>query len=236
MYPFYYLHFNFTYLLFALPALLLTLYAHWRVQSTYAKYSRIRNEKGVDGLTAARWLLRASGLYHVNIEGIPGELTDHYDPRTKTLRLSAGVAHSPSIAALGIVAHEVGHAIQDATAYAPLRLRSGLVPAANLGSNLGYIFFLIGFLLNLTPLVWLGIVLFSGAVLFVLVTLPVEYDASNKALRMLQNTGLVGPTDLAGARAVLSAAALTYVAALAQALSTLLYFIFMALGLSRRED
>jgi hypothetical protein len=232
-YPF---RLNITYLLFAMPALLLALYAQHRVRSAYGKYSRIRNMVGISGLEAARRLLEYSRLYHVNVEGVPGELTDHYDPRTKTLRLSPRVARTNSVASLGIVAHEVGHAVQDATGYLPLKIRTGLVPLASLGSSLGYIVFIIGFLLNLAGLVWLGVALFSGAALFALVTLPVEWDASNRALRMLRSTGLVGIADLEGARKVLSAASLTYIAALAQTISTLLYYVFLAMGLSRRRD
>ena len=223
------------YLVFALPALLLAFYAQWKVQSAYSKYRRVRNMRGITGVEAAQWLLQAEGLNHVSIEGVPGELTDHYDPRSKTLRLSPSVANSNSVAALGIVAHEVGHAVQDARAYAPLRARAALVPAVNLGSWLGPILFIIGFLMQSPSLATLGLIGFSAAAVFALVTLPVELDASRRALKMLSSYGLVGNQDLAGARAVLNAAALTYVAALAQALSTLLYYAFLLSGM-RRED
>lgn len=229
-------YFDPMYLVFALPALLLALYAQFKVQSAYRKYSRIPNTRGVTGLEAAQWLLQANGLGHISVEGAPGQLTDHYDPRRKVLRLSRGVAHSRSIAALGIVAHEVGHAVQDARAYAPLRLRSGLVPVVTLGSWLGPILFILGILIGLTNLAWLGVIFFSGSVVFALITLPVEWDASNRALRMLRSYGLVGSQDLEGAKKVLSAAALTYVAALAQAISTLLYYLFLLGGMSRDES
>ncbi len=223
------------YFVFALPALLLALYAQFKVQSAYGRYSRIRNRLGIEGVRAAEILLRHNGLYNVNIEGVPGHLTDHYDPRSKTLRLSAGVARVPSIAALGIVAHEVGHATQDAENYFPLKLRAGLVPVVNLGSWLGPILFVLGWLLNAFDLAALGLILFSLGAVFALVTLPVEFNASNRALKMLQETGLVTREELRGVKSVLSAAALTYVAALAQAISTILYYAFLLMGLRREE-
>lgn len=229
-------YFDPMYFVFALPALLLALYAQFKVQSAYRRYSRIANQRGITGLEAARHLLSAAGLGHVSIEGIPGQMTDHYDPRTKTLRLSAGVARSNSVAALGIVAHEVGHAVQDAHAYTPLRLRSGLVPVVNLGSWLGPILFFIGLLLNAFDLALLGVIAFAGSAIFALVTLPVEWNASKRALKMLRRTGLVAEDELKGAKSVLSAASLTYVASLAQAISTLLYYVFLLSGFRRRRD
>lgn len=226
------------YILFALPAIILALYAQLRVRSTYSRYLEAPNSRGVSGLEGARVLLDSAGLWNVSIEGTPGELTDHYDPRAGTLRLSRDVAHGRSVAALGIVAHEVGHAQQHARGYLPLRVRTGLVPVVNLGTSLGYVFFLLGILFRpLSELVWVGILLFSSGVVFMLVTLPVEWNASRRALGMLHSSGLVATKEeLAGARKVLSAAGLTYIAALAQALSTLLYYLFLALGLRRRND
>lgn len=224
------------YLIIAMPALLLALYAQAKVKSAYAKYLRVPNMRDISGEETARHLLAANGLSFVNVEGIPGELTDHYDPRSKTLRLSAGVARSRSVAAVGIVAHEVGHAVQDATAYTPLRLRAGLVPAVNLGSWLGPIVFIVGLFLQSPNLAWLGVFLFGGTAIFALVTLPVELDASRRAMKMLKSNGLVGVQDSKGANAVLRAAALTYVAALAQALSTLLYYGLLASGMGRSRD
>ena len=228
-------YFDIRYLLFSLPALVLALFAQWKVQSAYRKYSRIRNMRNLSGLEAARWLLRANELGDVSVQGTRGVLSDHYDPRKKVLRLSRGVAESRSVAALGIVAHEVGHAVQDQVDYAPLRVRSGLVPVVNLGTWMGMILFFVGIVIQLSGLVWLGIIFFSGSVVFALVTLPVEQDASRRALQMLRADGLVGTTDLQGVQSVLSAAALTYVAALAQAVSQLLYFVFLATGMSRRD-
>ncbi len=228
-------YFDIRYLLFSLPALVLALFAQWKVQSAYRKYSRIRNMRNLSGLEAARWLLRANGLGDVSVQGTRGVLSDHYDPRQKVLHLSRGVAESHSVAALGIVAHEVGHAVQDQVDYAPLRVRSGLVPVVNLGTWMGMILFFVGIVIQLSGLVWLGIIFFSGSVVFALVTLPVEQDASRRALQMLRADGLVGTTDLQGVQSVLSAASLTYVAALAQAVSQLLYFVFLATGMSRRD-
>lgn len=229
-------YFDPLYLLFAMPALLLAMFAQWRVSSAYDKYTKIRNTKNITGLEAAQYLMRANGL-NLNVSGTPGNLTDHYDPRNKTLYLSEGVARTPSVAALGIVAHEVGHAVQDAQGYTPMRLRAWLVAPANIGPWIGYIFFLIGIVINISGFVWIGIAFFSAGLLFSLATLPVEFNASSRALAMLRSSALVGPGEVDSAQAVLSAAALTYVAAAAQALSTLLYYVFIAMNLGgRRRD
>jgi Zn-dependent membrane protease YugP len=231
-FPFY---FDIRYLLFSLPALLLALFAQWRVQSAYRKYSRIRNMRSITGVEAARVLLRANGLTHVDVQPARGVMSDHYDPRKKVLRLSKGVAQNASVASLGIAAHEVGHAVQDQVDYTLLRVRSGLVPVVNLGTWMGMILFFAGVLIQLSGLVWLGIIFFSGSVVFAFVTLPVERDASRRALQMLKAEGLVGTTDVQGVQAVLSAASLTYVAAMAQAVSQLLYFVLLATGMGRRD-
>jgi Zn-dependent membrane protease YugP len=227
---------NPTYFIFIAPALLLMLFAQFKVQGTYRKYSQVANRLGISGLEAAQRLLRANGLNHVEVTGIRGQLTDHYDPRSKELRLSEGVARSASVASLGIVAHECGHAVQDKAGYFPLRLRAGLVPMVNIGGYLGYIFFLVGIFLQMTGLVWLGVIFFSGGVVFALATLPVELNASNRAIQMLNSAGLVrGQDELKQAKSVLNAAALTYVAALAMALLQLLYYISIAAGMSGRR-
>lgn len=223
------------YFVFALPALLLAFYAQWRVRSAYNRYLKVPNAGRLTGAQAAERLLQTAGLY-VNLEGIQGQLTDHYDPRGKVLRLSQQVAYSPSVAAVGIVAHEVGHAQQDAQAYLPLKLRSGLVPVVNATSWLAPLIFFLGMLLRMPNLAWVGVYLFGGFVLFALITLPVELDASRRALRLLEQSNiLVGAAELQGARTVLNAAALTYVAALAQAISTMLYYIFLLGGFRRRR-
>lgn len=228
-------YFDPMYFVFALPALLLALYAQFKVQSAYSKYSRTPNWRGISGLEAARLLLSASGLGRVNVEGVPGQLSDHYDPRAKTLRLSPQVANGRTVAALGIVAHEIGHASQDAQDYVPLRLRAGLVPMVTLGSWLGPILFFIGLLMNFMGLAWLGLLAFAGAAVFALITLPVEFNASRRAREMLRRYNLVDERELKGVKSVLDAASLTYVAALAQALSTLLYYGVLLAGMSRDE-
>lgn len=223
-------YFDPMYFVFALPPMLLVLWAQAKVKGAYSKYSQMRSVSGLPGYEVARTLLQTAGLYDVTVEKVPGNLTDHYDPRSRTLRLSDGVYSSPSVAATGIVAHEVGHAVQHATGYAWLHARSLLVPAVNIGSTLGYLFFLGGFFIGISGLVWAGIGLFSLGLLFALVTLPVEFNASNRALAMLRGNGLVSVQDYQGANAVLQAAALTYVAAVAQALGTLMYFVWLAMG------
>ena len=227
---------NPTYFVFIAPALLLMLFAQFKVQGTYRKYSKVANRLGISGREAAQRLLRANGLHHVVVKDIRGQLTDHYDPRSKELRLSEGVARSASVAALGIVAHECGHAVQDKAGYLPLRLRASLVPMVNVGGYLGYIFFLIGLFLQMTGLVWLGVIFFSGGVVFALATLPVELNASRRATQMLESAGLTrGQDELKQAKSVLNAAALTYVAALAMALFQLLYYVSIAAGMSGRR-
>ena len=223
-------------LLFAGPALLLALFAQMRISNTYGKYSKVGNMRGITGLAVAKTLLASQGIQDVKIEGTPGRLTDHYDPNTKTLRLSQGVYERTSVAALGIVAHEVGHAVQDHRGYLPLKLRSGLVPLANLGSSLAIILFMLGFLFRWAGFLWLGVFLFSAAVLFALVTLPVELNASRRARAMLSSAGMVSAQEMDATKAVLSAAALTYVAALLQSVGQLMYFIFSALGMGRNKD
>lgn len=228
-------YFDPMYFLFALPALVLGLYAQWRIRSAYSKNLRVPNERGVSGLNAARQLLAAVGLDAVKLEGARGELTDHYDPRKKVLRLSENVAHSTSVAALGIVAHEVGHAVQDFEGYGPLRVRSAIVPVVNIGTWLGPILFVVGYLLQAFDLAVLGVIFFSGAAIFSLITLPVELNASSRAMQMLSDTRLIAQSEYKGAKSVLSAAALTYVAAAAQSISTLLYYVFLLGGVRRRN-
>jgi len=225
------------YFVFALPALLLAFYAQMKVRSAFSKYSAIPNQRRISGIEAAQRLLSASGLGNVDVEGAKGTLADHYDPRSKTLRLSPEVATRPSIAALGIVAHEVGHALQDSQAYFPLRLRSGLVPVVNIGSWLGPILFFLGwFLLPTTSMAWIGVMLFSLSTVFALVTLPVELDASRRARQLLTTSGLVmSAEEKQGVSRVLNAAAWTYVAAVAQAVATLLYYVFVLTGTRRRR-
>ncbi len=223
------------YLLFSAPPLLFMIYAQFKVMSAYRKYSKVANMRGATGAQVAKTLTGAFGLKNVNIEETPGHLSDHYDPRTKVLRLSRGVFGSTSVAAMGISAHEVGHAIQDHTGFFAMKIRHVLVPVANLGSWMGYIFFILGVIIHVSGLVWLGVAFFSAAVAFALITLPVELDASRRAGKMLNGLGLVSVAEQKAVSAVLSAAALTYAASLLQAVSGLMYFVFTALGMSRRE-
>jgi Zn-dependent membrane protease YugP len=233
MFPFFW---NPTYWLFVAPALLLMLYAQWRVRSAYNKWGEVANSQGIPGAQAAQRLMAENGLYGINVQGIRGQLTDNYDPRSKTLNLSESTARQSSVASVAIVAHEIGHASQDATGYALLRLRAGLVPAVNFGAQLGPILFIVGYFLQFSALMWVGVIFFSMAFVFALVTLPVEINASSRALRMLKTSGLlVSDEERKGARAVLSAAALTYVAALLTALFQLLYYVMLASGGRRRR-
>ena len=196
-------------------------------------YKKIRNHSGITGAEAAQRILRAAGITDVQVVPIRGSLTDHYDPRTKTVSLSEDIYGRNSLAAVGVAAHECGHAIQDAINYAPLNIRSAIVPAANIGSQLSWPLFIAGLIFSIRPLVTLGIVLFSLAVLFQLVTLPVEVNASSRALKMLESTGILGTDEKKGARKVLTAAALTYVAALAASILQLLRLIILAGGRDR---
>lgn len=215
--------------LLLVPALLLTVYAQIRVSSTFNKYSKVRSGRGLTGAEGARMLLDASGLQDVTIETIGGKLSDNYDPRSRTLRLSREVAEGASLASLGVAAHEAGHAVQHAEGYAPMKLRTLLVPAASLGSNLGYILFLAGLIFFRSPqLMNLGIVFFSAAVLFTVVTLPVELDASRRALASLSEKGILVSNEIDGARAVLRAAALTYLAAALMAILNLVRMILIS--------
>lgn len=220
----------FAWFIFTIPPLLLGLYAQAKVKRTFAKYSQVRPARGINGADAAAAVLQASGLPSLSIEPIDGHLTDHYDPSTKTLRLSSDVGASSSIAALGVAAHEAGHAIQDANGYLPMRIRQSIVPLAQIGSSV-WIFPVMGGLLMGasssvgSSLFYVGIALFGAVVLFQLVTLPVEFDASRRALAVLEQSGLLSPEELPGARKVLNAAALTYVAGFVSALGQLLYFL-----------
>jgi Zn-dependent membrane protease YugP len=224
------------YIVMMLPAIALTLWAQARVKGTYRKYSQV--PATVTGAQAARRVLDAEGLQGVAIEAIPGELTDHYDPRDRVLRLSQGVYGVNSISAIGIAAHEAGHAIQHARAYAPLKARTAIVPVVNLGSNLGFGILFLGLILNNQPMAWAGVILFSLTTVFTLVTLPVEFDASRRAKEALVAVGLAdggvrGGDDSKGVAAVLNAAAWTYVAAFVTSLVTLLYYVSLISG--RRE-
>jgi Zn-dependent membrane protease YugP len=210
--------------------LLFGLWAQWRVKRTFQRYSQVQPRNGMTGAQAAAAVLQSSGLPNLEIRPVAGQLSDHYDPRNRTLNLSADVGNASSLAALGVAAHEAGHAIQDARHYKPMRIRQTLVPAATIGQSLWFLPVVLGLLLGITGLVNVGLVLFAAIVLFQLVTLPVEFDASKRALASLESQNLLAADEITGAKAVLNAAALTYVAGFVAALGQLIYFF----ALSRR--
>ncbi len=224
------------YLLFLLPGLALSFWASSRVKSTFKRYARVSSRKGWTGAEAARELISKRGIAGVVVEETPGFLSDHYDPGARRLRLSPAVYHGRSLAALGVAAHEAGHAIQHATSYGPLRFRSWVVRPAMIGSNFGTLLAGVGVALQSTGLVWVGIVLFSAFVIFTLITLPVEFDASNRAVLALEQGGMIYADEVPGARAVLRAAAMTYVAAAVSAILQLLYFLMRSGILGGRRD
>lgn len=230
-----------TYFIFFIPGMLLMLWAQSKVKGNYNKYSKVPNMAGMTGAQAARRILDANGLHDVPVEAVRGELSDHYDPRKRALFLSQGVYGVPSIAAVGIAAHEAGHAIQHATAYGPLVARTNIVPLVNIGSNLGFIVLIAGLFMQMTGLAWAGVALFSLSTLFALVTLPVEFDASKRAKVALVQAGIVdqgvqGGQEIKGVDNVLDAAAWTYIAGFAASLLTLLYYVMMVTGMSRSND
>lgn len=223
------------YLLFAIPPLLLGLWAQFRVKSAFGQYSKVRTGNGMTGAQMARLILDSNGLQTVVVERVNGMLSDHYDPRGKVLRLSESVYGTPSVAAVGVAAHEAGHALQDKQHYAPLRLRSAIVPAVNIGSWLGPIIFMIGFFMSGATgntIAIIGLLFFGMTAIFALVTLPVEFDASKRAKQQLATVGAISPQELKGVGQVLDAAALTYIAAAVQAVVTMLYYVSL---LTRRN-
>lgn len=229
-------YFDPTYILILIGALL-SMWASARVKSTFARYDRVRNFRGITGAQAAETILHQAGIYNVSVQRISGSLTDHYDPAAKVLRLSDSVFGATSVAAIGVAAHECGHAIQDQQDYAPLRIRASLVPICNFGSTISWPSILIGVLMGWNQfLIRAGILLFFAVVLFQLVTLPVEFNASSRALKILSSTGLLQGDENEGARKVLSAAALTYVAGAAASILQLLRLIILFGGRGRRDD
>ena len=227
--------FDMWYLVLIIPALLLSLLAQTSVKSTFSKYSQISARSGHTGQSAARRILSQHSLSHVRVERTPGHLTDHFDPRSQVLRLSDATCDSPSIAAIGVAAHEAGHAVQHNEGYLANKIRGALVPIAQIGSSFGPYLAFFGILLTLPLLTDIGIILFTGAVLFYLVTLPVEFDASRRAMRVLEDQGLLTDDELKGARKVLRAAAMTYVASAVMAFASLLRLILLSRGRSNRR-
>lgn len=227
-----------SYLIFMLPALLLGLWAQAKVSGTFNKYNKISNSRNMTGAQAARMVLDQNGLTYVRIEHVNGKLTDHYDPRDNVIRLSSSVYDSTSIGAIGVACHEAGHAVQHAEEYAPIQLRNAILPVCNIGSSVGPIMILIGCLFAGSMLgrnlIFFGILLFSLVAVFQLVTLPVEFDASSRALAVIGNSGMFADADYKGAKKVLTAAAMTYVAALITTIMQILYYVTRFLG-SRRD-
>lgn len=225
------------YFVFVIPAFLLTMWAQNRIRSTYGKWSQVANQRSVNGVEVARTLLPRENMDDVRVEVTSGQLSDHYDPQKNILRLSQSVAAQPSIASMSIAAHEIGHAAQDRDGYLWMKIRSGLVPLISIGSTLGYLIFGTGLFAADSAIAWIGVLLISGSAIFALVTLPVELDASNRALKMLSDYGLIASEDERhAARDMLTSAAWTYVAGAAQAIASILYFIFAFTGRSRRRS
>ena len=228
------LYFDPMYLIFMIPAFILMALTSAYVRSYYNKWSRVRASSGLNGAQAANRLISTGNLYGVQVAGTQGQLSDHYDPRNKTLYLSETVYSSPSVAAVAVAAHELGHAMQDSEDYFPMRIRSALVPAVNIGSNLGWILIMLGLFLRITNLAWAGVLVFSAGALFALASLPVEFNASSRAKELLYATGIIQTEEeRRGVNQVLNAAALTYVAGLVTAVLQLLYFVFLVGGRRR---
>ncbi|HEY0553559.1 MAG TPA: zinc metallopeptidase [Thermoanaerobaculia bacterium] len=223
-----------TYFLFLLPALALSLWASWRTKAAFKKYSKVRTARGLTGAQAATEMLRGAGVTDVQVAPTNGFLSDHYNPANRTLALSEATYASSSVAAVGVACHEAGHALQHAAGYKPLGLRSALVPTASFGSSASYFVVLGGMLFHSANLVYLGALLFSAVLLFQVVTLPVEFDATARAKRLAVETGIILPQEREGMDRVLNAAAMTYVAAVVSTLMTLLYYLLRASSMSRR--
>jgi Zn-dependent membrane protease YugP len=228
---------NINYLLCMIPAFIVMTIAQISISSAYKKWSRVAVSSGATGVAAAQKLIAMNNMDDVQLKGVAGTLSDHYDPRSKTLALSQAVANSPSVASVAVAAHELGHAMQDREGYFPLKVRSLLAPAVSIGSYLGWIMLAIGIALNYLELAWLGVAVFAVGFLFALATVPVEMNASARARKMLSEAGIISTAEeVRGVNSVLNAAALTYIGALTQAVMQLLYFISMVSGMGRRRS
>ena len=219
--------FDWTYLVFIVPALLISLWAQFKVSSSFSKYSKVRNMRGLTGAQTSEYILRSYGVTGVRIEHISGELTDHYDPTSNVIRLSDAVYNATTVSAIGVAAHETGHALQYAQGYAPIKLRAAVIPASRIGSLASWPLLLIGIIFSMRPLIWLGIAFFALATLFQVLTLPVEFNASSRALKAIDQWNILSAEEYQGARKVLTADALTYVAALLTSLMQLLRLILL---------
>ena len=232
--PFGFYYLDYTYLLL-IPAMLFALYAQFKVNSTYNKFSKVRNSRGITGAEVARRILDANGLWNVKVVHIAGSLTDNFNPQTNTVSLSDSTYSSDSVAAIGVAAHECGHAVQHATGYAPIKIRSAIIPITNIGSSLGMILLLVGLIFSSHSLAIFGVFLYSAVTVFQAVTLPVEFNASSRALKTLRDDFILDEDELPMARKVLSAAALTYVAALISSIATVLRLLLIANNRTRRR-
>lgn len=221
-------YFNWSYFIFMIPPLLVTMWAQVKVKSTFSKYNNVPTMQGLTGAQAARRILDMNGLHNVPVQQVAGNLTDHFDPKANVIRLSASTYGHATVGAVGVAAHECGHAIQHATGYVPIKLRNAIVPVSNIGSGLSVPLIILGFILDYVNLVYVGIALFGLVVLFQLITLPVEFNASRRAIGTLNQSAMMTPEESRGVGKVLTAAALTYVAALLTSLAQLLYYVTLA--------
>lgn len=219
---------DWSYVVLVLPAVILAMWAQARVSSTFNRYSKYISERGMTGYDSAKAVLKENGLHHITVEQIDGNLTDHFDPRTNVIRLSRAVYNERSIAAIGVAAHEAGHAVQHNEGYTPIKIRNSVLPVANIGSYAAFPLAIIGIIFSMEPLINIGIILFSAVVLFQLVTLPVEFDASNRAIKTLDSLAILNKQEIRGTKRVLNAAAMTYVAATAVALMNLIRLLVLA--------
>ncbi|MGH4050498.1 MAG: zinc metallopeptidase [Clostridium sp.] len=214
-------------ILILLPAIIIAAFAQMKIKSTFSKYSKVNSSNGYTGAQVARMIMDANGLFDIPVEIAPGKLTDHYDPSKRVMRLSKEVYNGTSVASIGVAAHETGHALQDKQRYAPLKIRNAIVPVVNFSSNVSWVLFIIGIILSINSLINIGIILFSAVVIFQLITLPVEFNASSRALKVLESRSILYGDEIKGAKSVLSAAAMTYVAATLMAISQLTRLILI---------
>ena len=228
-----YFYFDYYYLILVVPALLLAIWAQVQVKTTYRKYSRVPNSRGMTGAYAAQAVLNFYGITDVRIERVSGNLTDHYDPRSKVIRLSDGVYNSSTVAAIGIARHEAGHAAQHAENYAPIKIRNAIIPVCNIGSTIGIPLALIGWIFSFSILIYVGLGLYAAVFIFQVATLPVEFNASRRAIKVIDETQLLRDDEIGGAKKVLAAAAMTYVASMMVSLANLLRLL---LRFSNRRD
>lgn len=230
-----YFYFDYYYLLLVVPAMIIAMWAQIKVKSTYARYSKVRNSRGLTGAYAAQSVLNYYGITDVRIERVSGSLTDHYDPKANVIRLSDGVYDSASVAAVGIACHEAGHAAQHAENYAPIKIRNAIIPVCNIGSTIGIPLALIGWFLQFSILIYIGLALYAAIFVFQVATLPVEFNASRRAIKVIDETHLLADGETGGAKKVLSAAAMTYVASMIVALANLLRLLLRFSRNNRRD-